>query len=83
MYPLNLTKKHGDSTGFAVANTTDEHRELSAQGYQPAFVDPPVAPARSGDDEIDAVREKLLEAGIDYDKRWGLERLKALLPNTD
>ena len=52
----------------------------------PYFVEvPDEAPAPKGSpeqNERDAIKAKLDEAGIPYDKRWGLERLKAVLEGT-
>lgn len=41
-YPLNLTKpaKGVVPAGFALANDADEHKALSAQGFEPAYVEP-------------------------------------------
>ncbi len=72
MYPLNLTKP-GEATAFAVANDAQEHKALSDDGFLPAF--------ESDDGEtVESVRAQLDAAGIEYDKRWGLSRLVALIP---
>lgn len=85
MYPLNL-KRMGMGyvqTGFAVANDADEHQRLSDDGYEPKIVaaDVPAADATEGDTPTFAsVRKNLDLLGIPYDKRMGLDKLKALLP---
>lgn len=38
MYPLNM--KNESLGGYAVANDLQEHKALSAQGYEPALVEP-------------------------------------------
>lgn len=62
--------------GYAVANDEVEHQSLSDYGYEPKYVAPEVAAVET----IESVRAALDAAAIEYDKRWGLERLKALLP---
>ncbi len=76
MYPLNM-KTAGDQPGFAVANDEVEHAALSEMGYEPKLVK---EEASDTDLTKEQVMEKLDAAGIEYDKRWGLERLKSLLP---
>jgi len=86
MYPLNLTKPTTDilrvSAGFAVANDEDEHKRLSAMGYEPKWVATEADP--SEDDghghTVESVRAQLDAAGIAYDRRWGLAKLLGLLP---
>jgi hypothetical protein len=81
MYPLNM-KTAGDQPGFAVANDEAEHAALSELGYLPKLE----VAEESVDTEGEGVMSKaevmaeLDKAGIEYDKRWGLERLKSLLP---
>lgn len=81
MYPLNM-KTAGDQPGFAVANDEAEHAALSELGYLPKLE----AAEESVDADGDGVMTKaevmaaLDKAEIEYDKRWGLERLKSLLP---
>ena len=79
MYPLNMTKPATASTpaGFAVANDADEHRALTAHGYGPGLVEEVKEPAA---DDKEAVMAALDAAGIKYDRRLGLDKLKALLP---
>lgn len=93
MYPLDLTKPTPDplrvSAGFAVANDEDEHKSLSALGYEPKYVAPaPSATAATdadpteGDDAghtVESVRAQLDAAGIPYSPRLGLKKLLALL----
>ena len=55
-----------------------EHRRLTASGYVPALVEPDDAAAEEMG--LAEVRAKLDAAGIDYDKRLGLGKLRALLP---
>ena len=46
MYPLDMTLQAPEGAGHAVANSRDEHRALSALGYEPAIADDePAAPA--------------------------------------
>lgn len=81
MYPLNMTSAAG---GYAVANTEEEHIALTAAGYGPAFVAPPVAastasaPAApaSEDEAKAALTAKAEELGIKVDARWGVKRLE-------
>ncbi len=79
MYPLNM-KTPGDRPGFAVANDEAEHAALSELGYEPKLevkVDPDADEGGKADKtEVMAALDK---AGVEYDKRWGLERLKGLL----
>jgi len=74
MYPLNVTRTDGDVTAFAVANDQAEHKALSDLGYQPSLE------AEDGGETVESVRAKLDALGIEYDKRWGLSRLVALIP---
>lgn len=82
MYPLNMTKAATAATpaGFAVANDADEHRALTGHGYGPALIEE--APAEDGKavSEKDSVMAALDAAGIEYDRRLGLAKLRALLP---
>lgn len=73
-YPINM-QTDSDAPGFALANNEEEHRALSAAGYMPAFEEP-------ADDAqtVEDVRAKLGALGIEYDKRFGLEKLLALIP---
>jgi len=86
MYPLDLTKPTTDilrqAAGFAVANTEDEHKALSAQGYLPAWVATEADPAEDDGKghTVASVRATLDAAGIAYDKRWGLAKLLGMLP---
>jgi hypothetical protein len=70
MYPLNLHHKAGG--GFAVANDEAEHAALSDAGYEPKL--------EKAADEAETLRAKLDASGIAYDKRWGVEKLRAALP---
>lgn len=77
MYPLNLTLP-APRIGFAVANDEQEHKDLSAVGYVPAFVE-----AEETDPDgrtVESVRAELDAAGIPYKKTLGLAKLIALLP---
>jgi len=74
MYPLNMTVTYGELTAFGVANDQAEHKALSDLGYLPAFE------AEDGGETIESARAKLDALGIEYDKRWGLSRLVALIP---
>ena len=88
MYPLNMTKTAVGqvAAGFAVANDADEHRALTGHGYGPALVEaakPAEDPAPEDGkavSEKDAVMAALDASGIEYDRRLGLAKLKALLP---
>ena len=71
MYPLNLTKP-GDQPGYALANDEAEHQALSDLGYEPKL-------EKAAEQTKEEVMAALDAAGVEYDKRWGLERLKALL----
>lgn len=77
MYPLNM-KTAGDQPGFAVANDEAEHATLSDLGYLPRLE----VADKDGDGELSKaeIMAALDKAEIEYDKRWGLDRLKALLP---
>ena len=87
MYPLNL-KRMGlgyVQTGFAVANDADEHQRLSDDGYEPKIVAPDAQEADATESDasghtVASVRTTLDVLNIPYDKRLGLEKLKALLP---
>lgn len=70
-YPLNMT--HKEAGGYAVANDESEHELLSERGYEPKL-------EKTGT-ELDQVRAQLDAVGVEYDRRWGLARLKALLPS--
>ena len=59
--------------GYAVANTEAEHQALTELGYGPPF-------EGSAEMSIEAVRAILDAAGVEYDKRLGLAKLKALIP---
>ena len=72
MYPLNM-QLTAPNVGFAVANDKAEHIALTAFGYQPAYV-------ASEPQTKEAVMALLDSAGIEYDKRLGVEKLAALLP---
>jgi hypothetical protein len=74
MYPLNVTNPKAG--GFAVANDEAEHKALTEAGYGPAWVAPTEPEALT----VEELRAKLDAAGIEYDKRWGVEKLKAALP---
>ncbi len=80
MYPLNVIKAALGTApaGFALANDEAEHQALTMQGYEPAYVEP----ARKTDEV--ATKESIMAAldadDIEYDKRLGIEKLKALLP---
>lgn len=76
MYPLNM-QLPAPAIGFAVANDEAERISLTSHGYTPAYV-APVAEAKA--QSKDAVMAELDAAGIDYDKRLGVEKLAALLP---
>jgi len=75
-YPLNM-QLPAPAIGFSVANNEAEHIALTSHGYTPAYVAPVVeAKAQSKD----AIMAELDAAGIEYDKRLGVEKLAALLP---
>lgn len=80
MYPLSM-KTAGDQPGFAVASDEAEHAALSELGYLPKL-EAKADPDANEDGKVDKteVMAALDKAGVEYDKRWGLERLKALLP---
>lgn len=76
MYPLNM-QLPAPAIGYAVANDEVEHIALTEFGYEPGYVEP------TTDDQghtVESVRAALDAAGIEYDKRWGLNKLVALLP---
>lgn len=75
MYPLNLFNPV--AIGYAVAFTEDEHKALTAAGYEPALVgaDPQAEPV----DEKAALRAELDAKGIAYDARWGVDKLRKAL----
>lgn len=79
MYPLNVIKPAVGfhQAGFAVANDEAEHAALSGQGYEPKYVAPVAEKAPETKEEVMAALD---EAGIEYDKRSGIDKLKALLP---
>jgi hypothetical protein len=77
MYPINV-QLPAPAIGFAVANDEQEHKDLSAAGYLPAFVE-----AEEIDPDgrtVESVRAELDAAGIPYKKTFGLTKLIALLP---
>lgn len=76
MYPLSM-KTAEDQPGFAVANDEAEHAALSELGYLPKLEADANEDGKVDKTEVMAALDK---AGVEYDKRWGLERLKALLP---
>lgn len=49
--------------------------ELKAKSEAPA-------PTSSEPDEKDRIRAELDAAGVSYDGRWGIEKLRSLLPDT-
>lgn len=73
-YPLHMQNKA--LAGYALANDEAEHIALSDLGYEPKYA----GPAEDDGETLETVRAKLDEAGIAYDKRWGLARLQGLLP---
>ena len=73
MYPRNMFNPA--SSGFAVANTEEEHRALAGSGYGPPIQEPAADSAPT----VDSLRAELDSRGITYDKRWGVERLKQAL----
>ena len=73
MYPLSV-QLASPAVGFAVANNETDHAALTAAGYLPAL-------EKKAVQSIDAVRAQLDDAGIAYDKRMGVEKLMALLPD--
>lgn len=79
MYPLNM-KTAGDQPGFAVANDEAEHAALSELGYLPKLEVADESAETDGAMTKAEVMAALDKAEIEYDKRWGLGRLKALLP---
>lgn len=70
-YPKWVSRGH--AIGQILCLNEDEEAAVNAE--REARENPP-----SEDDDIDAIRAKLDEAGIEYDKRWGIKRLKELLP---
>lgn len=70
-YPLNLTKPSDTGTGFAVANSVDEHRDLSVSGFLPALDESETQELS----DLDKLRAQLTEKGVTFDKRWGVARL--------
>lgn len=84
MYPLNVSLP-APAIGFACANDEIEHEALTAAGYMPALIKAEsVAAAMPDDDQSTSTKAELMAAldaaGIDYDKRLGVEKLRALLP---
>lgn len=85
MYPINL--HNAAAGGYACANDEAEHRALSEAGYEPKWQGAAVAasapqasePAGDSAESVDSLRVQLDAAGIPYDKRWGLAKLKAAL----
>jgi len=83
MYPLNMKSAAG---GFAVANDVDEHRSLTAHGYEPALVestddtvDPNDNPDTESADTLATLRAQAEAKGIKVPKTWGIKRLAAEL----
>lgn len=77
MYPMNMHKLPMGS-GYAVANSDAERDALVSMGYVSAdgtTVPPTVPPVET----IESVRAQLDAAGVEYDKRLGLAKLKELL----
>lgn len=58
MYPLNLTKRIGESVGFAVANDEAEHKLLSGHGYEPSIQKQPEAVAKQAETKPRARKQK-------------------------
>jgi hypothetical protein len=83
VYPLNV-KLPDPAIGFAVANDEEEHKALSDMGYGPKWTAPePEADPTESDGAghtVESVRAQLDAAGIAYDKRLGVAKLLALLP---
>ena len=77
MYPLHMKSAAG---GFALANTEDEHRELSAHGYEPKLVEQP-----AGDDggdtlsEFEQLKAEAEKRGIKVPGNWGVKKLRDYL----
>ena len=80
MYPLNMQLAVG--TGFAVANSDEERDALLTHGYVSPDDMPEADPAEADNagHTVQSVRAVLDGAGIAYDKRLGLNKLLALLP---
>lgn len=89
-YPLHMTVMHHGVPGFAVANDENDHRELSNRGFEPKLVEvhassmPPPLDDTEDDsgapDERAQIMKRLDDAGIQYDARLGIRKLKKLLP---
>lgn len=80
-YPLNMTK--ASEGGYAVARSEEEHKTLSDLGYEPKFVAIADADPNESDGDghtVQSLRAQLDAAGIAYDKRFGVAKLLALLP---
>lgn len=83
MYPLNVTRTDGEVTAFAVANDQAEHKALSDLGYLPSLEVTSQVTSQDTDqatsETVESARAKLDALGVEYDKRWGLSRLVALI----
>ena len=81
MYPVNMTRAAvaNAQAGFAVANDATEHAALSAMGYEPKLTKRHAEAKDMEPDDRESVMAALDAAGIDYDKRLGFDKLKALL----
>lgn len=88
VYPLNM--RNASAGGFALASDEAEHKALSDAGYEPKWTPAEdVVPVREHPlpkaeeqvvQTVESLRAKLDAAGIAYDKRWGIDKLKAALP---
>ena len=83
MEPVNMAMP--DGSGYAVASSKSDIATLTAQGYVAQAEDPavPMADPAESDQEghtVESARAALDAAGIEYDNRWGVARLVALLP---
>lgn len=79
MYPLHMKSAAG---GFALANTEDEHRALSASGYEPKLVEPEAGDSNAGDDtlsEFEQLKAQAEARGIKVPGNWGVKKLRDYL----
>lgn len=83
MYPLNM--HHKAAGGYAVANDEDEHKSLSANGYEPKWEAPvdaddaATAAAEEVVHTVETLRAALDAKEVAWKGNWGMKRLQQAL----
>lgn len=75
MYPLHMKSAEG---GFALANTEDEHRELSECGYEPRLAGTTDSDVEKPS-ELEQLKAEAEARGIKVPGNWGVKKLREYL----